>query len=177
MSSLLSCASSKRRMTSCAMCNFILASEMMLLLHFLSALAVQWSLCPSRWNGSVCCVGAFHADATTSWKRGRRVQTFSNLKGVGLRGPAWLHRSSGQWSEREEESACRTWSSKVRSQAWLQKKSVKLNQRWTALFVAPGELSVLQANFLYLTAVYDVAEPSHKAEVKISIVFVSRSVD
>jgi len=59
----------------------------------------------------------------------------------------------------------------------LQKKSVKLNQRWTALFVAPGELSVLQANFLYLTAVYDVAEPSHKAEVKISIVFVSRSVD
>ena len=117
VSSLLSCASSSRRMTSYAMCNFIFVSEMMLLLHFFSALAVQWSLCPSRWNGSVCCVGAFHADATTSWKRGRRIQTFSNLKGVGLRGPALLHRSSGQWSEWEEESACRMWSSKAMSQA------------------------------------------------------------
>ena len=57
------------------------------------------------------------------------------------------------------------------------KEPIKLNHRWSALFVAASELSVLQANFLYLAVVYGVAEPSHKAKVKISIVFVSRLVD
>lgn len=119
---LKSCAVSRCRITTCAICIFSFASEMMELLHFLSAMVVECNLWPKRWKGSVWCVGRLHACCTVSWKHGNLVQKFSNLKGRGLRGPESLASRSGQWSEWEEERVCSMWSSKAMSQALLQKK-------------------------------------------------------
>ena len=118
---LLSCAMSNLSMTSWAMCSLSLASEIRFLLHPLKALAVVKSLCPNLWKGSVCDVCCDQAFCTTSWNLGSLTQKFSNLKGVGRRSPAAWARSSGQWSECPEESAWRTWLSKVVSHSSLQK--------------------------------------------------------
>jgi hypothetical protein len=53
-------------MTSWAMCKFFLASDIKDLLHFRSTTAVEKSLCPRWWKGSVCDIGAFQACATVS---------------------------------------------------------------------------------------------------------------
>jgi hypothetical protein len=62
----MSCASSRREITSWAMSSFCRAFERKDLLHFRSATAVEKSLCPRRWKGSVCDVGVFQACATIS---------------------------------------------------------------------------------------------------------------
>jgi hypothetical protein len=108
----------------------------------LSARAVVCSLCPRRWKGFMCVVGAFQALATTSWKPGRRDQKFSNLKGVGCLGASGFVSSSGQWSECEEDRALRAQFSKVSSQGWLQKaRSRQTRLGWRH--------SLLQVNFLF----------------------------
>ena len=102
--------------------SFNLASEMIEELQDLRALAVRKSLCPRRWKGSVWEVGAFQAAYTVCSNRGSLVQKFSNLNGVGRRGPDCCAKSNGQWSLCEDESACRVWSGKAKSQPSLMKK-------------------------------------------------------
>ena len=95
-SSLFSWAMSNCIMTCCAIRSFNLTSEMIEELQDLRALAVRKSLCPRRWKGSVWEAGAFQAACAVCSNRGSLVQKFSNLNGVGRRGPDCCAKSNGQ---------------------------------------------------------------------------------
>ena len=71
---------------------------------------------------------SFQAVWITSVNPGKETQMFSNLKERGRLGPLSSARSSGQWSDKEDESAWRTWVLYVVSHSALQKKESSLHR-------------------------------------------------
>ena len=59
----------------------------------------------------------------------------------------------------------------------ITEEAIKLGHGWVALFIAPGELPVLEVNFFELTEIEGVSEASDAATVCIGTVLVSSAVD
>ena len=139
---LFSCATSKRKMTSSAICSFILASEQIPLLHFFKCCAVTRNLLYRTRKGSWWSVCSSHTFITTSLKAESLTQKFSKRNVLGRRGPLWLESRSGAWSDREVDRAWRTCKGNAESHSALQRNlSSFINVGW--------RLSLLHVNLRF----------------------------
>ena len=146
VSSRKSCASSRRKMISYAIWNCIWASPNKLLLQFLRALAVLQSLWWRMLRAEIPVTGASQAVLTTSKKPGTRVQNCSNLKVAGSGSCRICDRKRGQWSEADEDRACRWIAGNDRSHSLLQ--NTRSSRTKVGLF-----LSLLHVNFRFWRAI------------------------
>lgn len=57
------------------------------------------------------------------------------------------------------------------------KDSIKLDERWVFLFIAPSKFSVLKMDFLELTNIQGVSKLTHEVAVEILVIAVTSPVN
>jgi hypothetical protein len=83
---------------------------------------------------------------TTSEKPGMSTQNSSNRKERGFFGPWQLASKRGQWSESEEDRACKNVVIMREIPLLIGEESINPGHGWGFLFIRPSEFAVLEVN-------------------------------